>query len=433
MSALFHYYSFTSTNSMSTVSLSPSQLQKLIELEKGHEPFLIPTKGRFGSIPIRNTKAWEYYKNAEKVIWTADEIPWEKDIHDWQTKLTDDEREFVSKTLSFFYGIDGMITENLAMNFYQEVQCPSVRSFWAIQISVETIHTETYGKGLFNLIKDEATREDLIMGIVEDPYIKMKADWIETYCNKNSTFAERILAFAIVEGVFFQASFCAIFWLKKRGLLPGLCLSNELISRDENLHFEFAAWVYNQLVLRLPTEDVHKIIKRTVEIECKFVTSILPVSLIGINSSSMCDYVKFMADRLCSAIHAPKIYNVSNPFPWMELISLDGKTNFFERRPAEYQRFAEKDQQMYYAKEDVDHASTMADIKEYVAKAVKAIREHTDYKHIPPPKRTIHTMLSLPPKRGTGDALLNDMSGSVVAPNISQKVAGIDWTKTVSF
>jgi ribonucleoside-diphosphate reductase beta chain len=435
---------------MSSVSLSPQQLDRLVQIEKEYEPFLIPSKDRFGSIPIRNTTAWEFYKKAEKVMWTADEISWEVDKTDWNLKLKPEERTFIAKTLSFFYNVDGMIMENLVVRFFGEVQCPSVRAFYSFQIAGENVHNETYGKAIRNLINDKAEEARLRDGITTDPYIKLKGEWVNSYFEKHTTFAERLVAYAMVEGIFFQASFCAIFWLKQRKLMPGLCFSNELISRDENLHFEFAAWLYNQLVYKLPDKDIYAILSRAVDIECQFVTSILPVNLIGINSSSMCDYVKFMADRFCTSINIPKLYNVQNPFDWMDLISMDGKTNFFERRTAEYQRFPDSDQQMYYDDEqpsegELQHIRKI--VNEKVRTEVLQIGNHRAKSNAPtnhyhPDNKlseiddtnSIAVELKIPTTAlSTNNNKLSKSKETIKTPGPTNSKNAIDWDKEVEF
>jgi ribonucleotide reductase beta subunit family protein with ferritin-like domain len=345
---------------MSSVSLSNADLRRLIEKEKKEEPILVHNPNRFGTIPIEDPIAWSFYKKAEKIIWPADEIDWTQDVIDWNTKLIPDERLYVSKTLSFFYGFDGIIMENIACRFFEDVQCPSSRAFYSVQILVEQVHNEGYGKSLFTLISDPVEREKLMQGLQHDPYIKRKGDWGLYYKTKETTFAERLLAFGIVEGIFFQASFCAIFFLKKRGLMPGLVLLNSQISKDEGLHFEFAAYLYRKLkIAKLPLDDFNRVVRNAVNVEIEYVQSLLPVKLIGMNVDLMVEYLKFIADRFCVAFGMPIIYGAHNPFDWMEMISMDGKTNFFENRVAEYQRYTDIDQSIYYEHADAPAASSI--------------------------------------------------------------------------
>ena len=276
------------------------------------------------------------YKKAEASFWTAEEIDLASDLSDWEG-LTDNERHFVSHILAFFAASDGIVNENLSGNFATEVQSPEARFFYGFQIAVENIHSETYSLLIDTYIKDQKTKSHLLNAIEEVPCVQKKARWALQWCDaNNASFAERMIAFAAVEGIFFSASFCAIFWLKKRGLMPGLCFSNELISRDEGLHCDFACLLYSKLVNKLPVSRIEEIITNAVEIEKEFVVDALPVSLIGMNGDLMCQYIEFCADRLLGALGCPKYYNVANPFEWMEMISLQGKTNFFEKRVGEY-------------------------------------------------------------------------------------------------
>lgn len=276
------------------------------------------------------------YKKAEASFWTAEEIDLAGDLKDWQS-LTDNERHFVSHILAFFAASDGIVNENLAQNFATEIQSAEARCFYGFQIAVENIHSETYSLLIDTYIKDPKEKANLLNAIDTVDCVQKKAKWALQWCNAdNASFAERCIAFAAVEGIFFSGSFCAIFWLKKRGLMPGLCFSNELISRDEGLHCDFACLLYSKLVNKLSTERVTEIISNAVEIEKEFVQDALPVELIGMNSSLMCQYIEFCADRLLVALDCPRFYNATNPFEWMEMISLQGKTNFFEKRVGEY-------------------------------------------------------------------------------------------------
>jgi ribonucleoside-diphosphate reductase beta chain len=277
------------------------------------------------------------YKKAEASFWTAEEIDLNPDLQDWDNKLNDDEKHFIKHVLAFFAASDGIVNENLAVNFMNEVQYPEARCFYGFQIMMENIHSETYSLLIDSYIKDPKEKDRLFHSIDTLPCVGKKAEWAIKWIG-NGTFAERLIAFAAVEGIFFSGSFCSIFWLKKRGLMPGLTFSNELISRDEGLHCDFACLLYSELTNQLPKESVTAIITNAVEIEKEFVSDALPVRLIGMNSDMMCQYIEFVADRLLVALGCDKAYNAINPFDFMELISLQGKTNFFEKRVAEYQK-----------------------------------------------------------------------------------------------
>lgn len=276
------------------------------------------------------------YKKAEASFWTSEEIDLGSDMVDWE-KLSKNERHFVSHVLAFFAASDGIVNENLAQNFMTEIQSAEARCFYGFQIAVENIHSETYSLLIDTYIKDQTEKTRLLNAIETVPCVERKAKWALQWCNSNlASFAERCIAFAAVEGIFFSGSFCAIFWLKKRGLMPGLAFSNELISRDEGLHCDFACMLYNKLQNKLPTERIVEIIRHAVDIEQEFVRDALPVELIGMNSTLMQQYIEFCADRLLFALGCPKYYQAQNPFEWMETISLQGKTNFFEKRVGEY-------------------------------------------------------------------------------------------------
>ena len=302
-----------------------------------NEPLLTENKDRFVLFPIKHNNIWQMYKQAEASFWTAEEIDLASDLTDWETKLNADEKHFIKHVLAFFAASDGIVNENLAINFLNEVQYPEARCFYGFQIMMENIHSETYSLLIDTYIKDPIEKDSLLHAIDTVPCVKKKAEWALRWIS-NGTFAERLIAFAAVEGIFFSGSFCSIFWLKKRGLMPGLSFSNELISRDEGLHCDFACLLYNQLVNKLPVEEVTEVITNAVLIEKEFVSDALPVKLIGMNADMMCQYIEFCADRLLVALGYPKYYNASNPFPFMEMISLQGKTNFFEKRVAEYQK-----------------------------------------------------------------------------------------------
>jgi ribonucleoside-diphosphate reductase subunit M2 len=299
------------------------------------EPILQKTNARFVLFPIKHDDMFLMYKKAEASFWTAEEVDLSKDLRDF-VKLSTNEQHFISHVLAFFAASDGIVNENLAMNFYSEVTCSEARCFYGFQIAIENIHSEVYSLLIDTLIKsDEKTK--LFQAIDYIPCIQEKAEWALKWCNPDyASFAERLVAFAIVEGIFFSGSFCAIFWLKKRGIMPGLSFSNELISRDEGLHCDFACLLYSKLLNRLSVQKVEEIIDSAVKIECKFIKDAIPVELIGMNSTLMCDYIKFCADRLLQALNYDKKYNTVNPFDWMESISLQGKTNFFEKNVSEY-------------------------------------------------------------------------------------------------
>lgn len=301
------------------------------------EPILVENKDRFVLFPIRHHDIWKYYKQAEASFWTAEEIDLSHDLKDW-ANLTDGERHFVTHVLAFFAASDGIVNENLAEHFVSEVQYTEAKFFYGFQIAIENIHSETYSLLIDTYVKDAKEKDKLFHAIETMDCVKKKADWALRWINQGS-FQERLIAFAAVEGIFFSGSFCSIFWLKKRGLMPGLSFSNELISRDEGLHCDFACHLYTSHVInKLPAESVIEIIKDAVAIEQEFVTDSLPVNLIGMNAQLMRQYIEFVADRLLDELVGRKIYNVTNPFDFMEMISLRGKTNFFERRVGEYQK-----------------------------------------------------------------------------------------------
>lgn len=301
------------------------------------ELLLRENKERFVLLPINYPKVWEMYKKHEQSFWTAEEIDLHPDLVDWENKLNNDERHFIKHVLAFFAASDGIVNENLAVNFMSEVQIPETRCFYGFQIMMENIHSETYSLLIDAYIKDSKEKQYLFNAIETVPCVKKKADWALRWI-QNGSFAERLVAFAAVEGIFFSGSFCSIFWLKKRGLMPGLTFSNELISRDEGLHCDFACLLYSMLQNKMTEEQVHTIIKDAVNCEHEFVTDALPVSLIGMNARLMCQYIEFVADRLLVSLGYSKIYNATNPFDFMEMISLQGKTNFFEKRVGEYKK-----------------------------------------------------------------------------------------------
>ncbi|PSK35182.1 ribonucleoside-diphosphate reductase small chain [Candidozyma pseudohaemuli] len=313
------------------------QRHKLKEQE-ADEPLLIENKRRFVLFPIKYHEVWQMYKKAEASFWTAEEIDLSKDMGDWN-KMNDNERFFISRVLAFFAASDGIVNENLVENFSAEVQIPEAKCFYGFQIMMENIHSETYSLLIDTYIKDPKEADFLFNAIENIPCIKKKADWaLRWIADDNALFAERLVAFAAVEGIFFSGSFASIFWLKKRGLMPGLTFSNELICRDEGLHTDFACLLFSHLQNRPDASIVEKIITEAVVIEKEFFTDALPVSLLGMNANLMCQYVEFVADRLLVALGNKKVYNVTNPFDFMENISLAGKTNFFEKRVSDYQK-----------------------------------------------------------------------------------------------
>lgn len=310
---------------------SPQDLDKL-------EPILIDNPNRFVLFPIVHNDIWQMYKKSEASFWTAEEIDLQQDMVDWENKLSENEKYFIKHVLAFFAASDGIVNENLAENFVAEVQYTEAKFFYGFQIAIENIHSETYSLLIDTYIKDTAEKNKLFNAIETMDCVKKKADWALSWID-NGTFAQRLVAFAAVEGIFFSGSFCSIFWMKKRGLMPGLSFSNELISRDEGLHCDFACLLYNNHVVnKLSKAEVEKIIVDAVAIETEFVTEALPVSLIGMNAKLMTKYIEFCADRLLVELGNDKVYHSENPFDFMEMISLQGKTNFFEKRVAEYQK-----------------------------------------------------------------------------------------------
>ncbi len=308
------------------------------EMSGIEEPILKENPGRFVIFPIQHDDIWKFYKNSEASFWTAEEIDLSGDLVDWHDKLNDDERHFIKNVLAFFAASDGIVNENLAENFISEVQYTEAKFFYGFQIMMENIHSETYSLLIDTYIKDNQEKDYLFNAIDNLACVRKKADWALRWI-ENGSFAERLIAFAAVEGIFFSGSFCSIFWLKKRGLLPGLCFSNELISRDEGMHCDFACLLYNKhIVNKLDKQVLLDIILDAVEIEKEFISDSLPVKLIGMNSDLMCQYIEFVADRLLVALGNEKVFKAENPFPWMEMISLQGKTNFFEKRVGDYKK-----------------------------------------------------------------------------------------------
>ena len=302
------------------------------------EPILKENKDRFVIFPIKHHDLWEWYKKCEASFWTAEEIDLHQDLTDWSTKLNDDEKFFIKHILAFFAASDGIVNENLAENFVNEVQYSEAKFFYGFQIMMENIHSETYSLLIDTYVKDDAEKDKLFTASETFPAIKKKADWALKWIESDS-FAERLIAFAGVEGIFFSGAFCSIFWLKKRGLMPGLTFSNELISRDEGVHCDYAVHLHNNhLVNKVPKERITQILTDALDIEKEFITESLPVSLIGMNAKLMTQYLEFVTDRLLVELNCDKVYNATNPFEFMDMISLQGKTNFFEKRVSEYQK-----------------------------------------------------------------------------------------------
>tara|TARA_E500000178_G_C16972911_1_gene731856 strand:+ start:458 stop:1471 length:1014 start_codon:yes stop_codon:yes gene_type:complete len=300
------------------------------------EPILEENPNRFVLFPIKYDKLWEAYKKAESSFWTAEEIDFSKDTNDWD-KLTDNEQYFIKNIIAFFAGSDGIVLENLVGNFCNEIQIPEARCFYGFQIAIENIHSEVYSLLIDKYVKDVKEKDILFNAIEEIPCVKRKAEWAIKWMSKDSaSFAKRVVAFAVVEGIFFSGSFCAIFWLKKRGLMPGLTFSNELISRDEGMHTDFAVLIYSMLTNKLESEEIYKIVTEAVEIEKNFINDSIPCAMIGMNSDLMSQYIEYVADRLIVQLGYAKYYNSDNPFDFMQLISMENKTNFFEKRVSEY-------------------------------------------------------------------------------------------------
>jgi ribonucleoside-diphosphate reductase subunit M2 len=302
------------------------------------EPLLAPSTQRFVLFPIQEPRVWNLYKKHVASFWTVEELDLSEDYRDWE-KLSDNERHFLKHVLAFFAASDGIVIENLAERFIGEIQLAEARTFYAFQIAMEGVHSECYALLIDTLIRDNEEKIRLFNAINTIPCIKRKAEWALKWINNSNSFAERLVAFACVEGINFSGSFCAIFWMKKRGKMPGLTFSNELISRDEGLHTEHACLLYSMLrYARLDQSVVHTIVRESVDIEKNFVCDAMPVELIGMNSKLMSQYIEYVADRLLAMLDYEPIYNTANPFDWMEMISLQGKTNFFEKRVGDYQK-----------------------------------------------------------------------------------------------
>jgi ribonucleotide reductase beta subunit family protein with ferritin-like domain len=309
----------------------------IAELEQ-KEPLLKDNPSRFVLFPIQYGDIWQMYKKHEASFWTAEEIDLSQDAKDWET-LKEDEKHFIKHVLAFFAASDGIVLENIGDRFLTEVQIPEARCFYGFQLAMENIHSETYSLLLDTYIKDTKEKHKLFNAIETIPCIQKKAKWAMKWMVSGKSFAERLVAFAAVEGIFFSGSFCSIYWLKKRGKMPGLTFSNELISRDEGLHRDFACMLYKKLeYTQLDESVILEIITEAVTIEKEFVCDAIPVALIGMNASMMSTYIEFVADHLLDALGCRKFYNAVNPFGWMDMISLQGKTNFFEKRVGEYQK-----------------------------------------------------------------------------------------------
>ena len=307
------------------------------------EHILTENPNRFVIFPLKYRDIWEKYKQAQMSNWTAEEIELSPDLTDWDEKLNDNEKHYIKNVLAFFAASDGIVNENLAENFVKEVQYPEAKFFYGFQIAIENVHSETYSLLIDTYIRDTEEKNRLFNAIETVPSVKKKAQWALKWID-SASFAERLIAFAAVEGIFFSGSFCAIFWLKKRGLMPGLTFSNELISRDEALHCEFACLLHNKYIQNKVSEErIKEIICDAVEIEKEFISDSLPVSLIGMNEKLMAQYIEFVADFWLVELGCSKVYNSENPFEFMEMLSLQGKTNFFEKRVGEYQKVSDRE------------------------------------------------------------------------------------------
>jgi len=314
------------------------------------EPILAENPDRFVLFPIKHATIWEWYKKSVASFWTVEEVDLTSDLSDWEHKLSNDERHFIKHVLAFFAASDGIVNENLVLNFMREVQIPEARCFYGFQIAIENIHSEMYSLLIDTYIKDAKEKDFLFHALRNLDCVSKKGNWALRWIENAPTFAHRLVAFAAVEGIFFSGSFCSIFWLKKRGLMPGLSFSNELISRDEGMHCDFACLLYSMLKHKLDPKEIEAIITEAVVFEKEFVTDALPVSLIGMNAEMMSQYIEFVADRLLVSLGNEKVYGAANPFPWMDMISIQGKTNFFEKRVGDYQKagvMAKREEQVF--------------------------------------------------------------------------------------
>jgi ribonucleoside-diphosphate reductase beta chain len=319
------------------------------------EPLLEGNPGRYVLLPIKHDDLWKFYKKSEASFWTTEEIDLHQDLSDWDKKLSEKERHYTKLLLAFFASTNGVANENLAENLVNEVQYTEAKFFYCFQIMMENIHAETYALLMDTYIKDQKEKEFLFNTVEHLDCVKKKEDWVKRWID-NGSFQERLVAFAAAEGIFSSGSFCSIFWLKKRGLMPGLSFSNELISRDEGMHCDFACLLYNRHIAhKLPKKTLEEIITDAVKIEQEFVTDAIPVDLIGMNAVMMCQYIEFVADRLLVSLGNDKIYNADNPFPWMDMISLQGKTNIFEKRISDFQKagvMSNREKQVFSLEED---------------------------------------------------------------------------------
>lgn len=303
------------------------------------EDILTEEKNRFVLYPIKYDSIFKMYKTAVSAFWQVEEVDLSKDIDDWENKLTENERTFIENVLSFFAASDGLVDENLVTRFYNDVKIPEARAFYTFQMAIESVHSEMYSLMLNTFVKEMSKRDRLFDGMNQIPGIKKKADWTMKWIeSKDASFASRLLAFAVVEGIFFSSAFASIYWLKERGVMPGLTASNELIARDEGMHTEFAVLLYSMLNNKLTQDDAHALIKEAVDIEIEFITESIPCSMLGMNMILMADYVRFVADRLLVSLGYSKVYDVQNPLPFMDRITLDQKSNFFEHRSLEYRK-----------------------------------------------------------------------------------------------
>ena len=321
--------------------------------KNSHEPLLTENPNRYVMFPIQDIDIWKSYKKQMDCFWRAEEIDFSKDLAHWE-RLTDKERMFIKMILAFFAASDGIVLENLAQRFMSDVQLPEARAAYGFQLMMENIHSETYSLLIDTYIKDEKEKAKLFTALDNFPCIKKKADWALKWINDNrSSFATRLVAFACVEGIFFSGAFCSIYWLKKRGLMPGLTFSNELIARDEGMHTDFAVLLYTKLQRKMKKSRIYEIIKDAVTIEKEFICVALPCRLIGMNAKLMSQYIEFVADRLVVQLGYDKIYNTANPFDFMEMISLEGKTNFFEKRVGDYSLSSERKDDSAFDLKDV--------------------------------------------------------------------------------
>lgn len=308
----------------------------MVEKTNTYEPILAENPDRFVLFPIKHNTIWEWYKKSVASFWTVEEVDLTQDMNDWENKLTDNDRKFIKHVLAFFAASDGIVNENLVLNFMREVQVPEARCFYGFQVAIENIHAEMYSLLIDTYIKDPKEKDFLFNALQNLECVSKKGQWALRWIDNAPSFAHRLIAFAAVEGIFFSGSFCSIYWLKKRGLMPGLTFSNELISRDEGMHCDFACLLYSMLEHKLDPSEVKAIITEAVEFEKEFVTDALPVSLIGMNAELMGQYIEFVADRLLMSLGCEKVYDTANPFSWMDMISIQGKTNFFEKRVGDY-------------------------------------------------------------------------------------------------